>query len=213
VNQPLAAIVANSHACQRWLTATPPNIERARRTVERVIRDANGAADVVSRIRALFKQSGDKRNVSTLKNVIAEVCDLIVEEATRRETRIVIDVEPNLPLVAIDRVQIQQVLSNLIRNAIDAMDGIVGDKVVRVRVNCRADDMVQIAVSDMGPGVAFPDRVFQPFFSTKEQGMGMGLSICRTIVEAHGGNLWVDANTSQGAIFVFSLPVGPGAIA
>lgn len=212
VNQPLAAIVANSHACQRWLTATPPNIERASRTVERVIRDANGAADVVSRIRALFKQSGDKRNVSTLKSVIAEVCDLIIEEANRRETRIVIDVEPNLPLVAIDRVQIQQVLSNLIRNAIDAMDGVVGDKVIRVRVSCRSDDMVQIAVSDMGPGVAFPDRVFQPFFSTKEQGMGMGLSICRSIVEAHGGNLWVDVNSSQGATFVFSLPINPGSI-
>jgi PAS domain S-box-containing protein len=213
VNQPLAAIVANSHACQRWLTAQPPNIERASRTVERVIRDANGAADVVSRIRALFKQSGDRRNVSKLKNVIAEVCGLIGEDAARRGTRIVIDVDPDLPLVAIDRVQIQQVLSNLIRNGIDAMDGLVGEKVVQVRVSCGVGDVVQIAVSDMGSGVEFPDKVFQPFFSTKEQGMGMGLSICRSIVEAHGGNLWVDVNSSQGASFVFSLPVGTGAIA
>lgn len=213
VNQPLAAIVANSHACQRWLTASPPNIERASRTVERVIRDANGAADVVGRIRALFKQSGDKRNMSKLENVIAEVCDLIAEDADRRGTRIVIDVDPDLPLVAIDRVQIQQVFSNLIRNGIDAMDGMVGDKVVQVRVSCRADDVMQIVVSDMGPGVESPDRIFQPFFSTKEQGMGMGLSICRSIVEAHGGNLWVDASSTQGASFAFSLPVGTGAIA
>jgi PAS domain S-box-containing protein len=213
VNQPLAAIVANSHACQRWLTASPPNIERAIRTVERVIRDANGAADVVSRIRALFKQSGDKRNLSKMKKVIAEVCDLIAEYAARRGTRIVIEVDPDVPLVAIDRVQIQQVLSNLIRNGIDAMDSVVGDKVVWVRAGCHNGNTVQIVVSDMGPGVEFPDRVFQPFFSTKENGMGMGLSICRSIVEAHGGNLWVDANSSQGASFVFSLLVGTGAIA
>jgi PAS domain S-box-containing protein len=206
VNQPLAAIVANSHACQRWLTASPPNIERAQRTVERVIRDANGAADVVSRIRALFRQSGEKRNISELRHVIAEVCDLIAEEAARRHTRIAIDVEVEVPPIAIDRVQIQQVLTNLIRNGIDAMDAAAGDKIIHVRVSCQSDDTVQISVSDLGSGVEFPDKVFQPFFSTKEQGMGMGLSICRSIIDAHGGNLWVE-NKSQGATFAFSLPV------
>ncbi|NUU44636.1 PAS domain-containing protein [Tardiphaga robiniae] len=206
VNQPLAAIVANSHACQRWLTASPPNIERAHRTVERVIRDANGAADVVSRIRALFRQSGEKRNMSELRHVIAEVCDLIAEEAARRHTRIAIDVESEVPPVAIDRVQIQQVLTNLIRNGIDAMDAAAGDKVIHVRVSCENDDTVEISVSDLGSGVEFPEKVFQPFFSTKEQGMGMGLSICRSIIDAHGGNLWVE-NKSQGATFAFSLPV------
>ncbi|MES2029163.1 MAG: PAS domain-containing protein [Pseudomonadota bacterium] len=206
VNQPLAAIVANSYACQRWLTASPPNIERAHRTVERVIRDANGAADVVSRIRALFKQSGEKRNISELRHVIAEVCDLIAEEAARRHTRIVIDVEAEVPPVAIDRVQIQQVLTNLIRNGIDAMDAAVGDKVIHLRVSSQSHDMVEISVSDLGAGVEFPEKVFQPFFSTKEQGMGMGLSICRSIIDAHGGNLWVE-NKSQGATFAFSLPV------
>jgi signal transduction histidine kinase len=206
VNQPLAAIVANSHACQRWLTASPPNIERAHRTVERVIRDANGAADVVSRIRALFKQSGEKRNISDLSHVIAEVCDLIAEEAARRHTRIAVDVEAEVPQIAIDRVQIQQVLTNLIRNGIDAMDAAAGDKIIHVRVSCQSDDTIQISVSDLGSGVAFPEKVFQPFFSTKEQGMGMGLSICRSIIDAHGGNLWVE-NKSQGATFAFSLPV------
>ena len=213
VNLPLAAIVANSYACQRWLTASPPNIERAHRTVERVIRDANGAADVVSRIRALFRQSGEKRSTSALSNIIAEVSDLMAEEAARRHTEIVVDVDDDVPLVAIDRIQIQQVLSNLIRNGIDAMDGMAGKKVIQVRVTRQDEETVRITVSDSGLGVATPDKVFQPFFSTKEQGMGMGLAICRSIVESHGGNLWVDKNLPQGATFAFSLPVKPRAVA
>src|SRR5262249_2278182 len=116
VNQPLAAIVANSHACQRWLSAEPPNVERAKITVERVIRDANSAADVVSRIRALFKQSVETRTSTTLTAVIAEARNLMADEAARRRVCMDVDVEDNLPVVAFDRVQLQQVLINLIRN-------------------------------------------------------------------------------------------------
>ena len=122
VNQPLAAIVANSHACQRWLSAEPANVERAKITVERIIRDANSAADVVGRIRALFRQSVEPRNSTTLPGVIAEARSLMAEEAARRRVRMDVDVESNLPPIAFDRVQIQQVLINLIRNGIDAMD-------------------------------------------------------------------------------------------
>lgn len=205
VNQPLAAIVANSHACQRWLTADPPNIDRAHRTVERIIRDANGAADVVSRIRALFRQSIDKRDLTAVDGVIAEVCDLVAEEAARRRVRMIVDLEQGVPPVPLDRIQIQQVLSNLIRNGMEAMDGVAGDKAIRVAAR-RVGQMLQVEVSDSGPGIQDLDRVFQPFFTTKSSGMGMGLAICRSIVESHGGRLWAENNEPRGGRVVFTLP-------
>ncbi|WEX74677.1 MASE1 domain-containing protein [Sinorhizobium numidicum] len=206
VNQPLAAVVANSHACQRWLTAEPPNLERAQKTVERIIRDANAAAAVVSRIRALFKQSVETRHATTLDSVIAEARDLTAEEAARRRVRMDVDVESNLPPVALDRVQIQQVLVNLIRNGMEAMDTITTDRVLRIRAR-RMGNAVETEISDRGRGVESPDKIFEPFFSTKEHGMGMGLAICRSIVESHGGRLWAEKNQPHGATFVFTLPV------
>ncbi|WP_246707192.1 PAS domain-containing protein [Mesorhizobium sp. NZP2077] len=206
VNQPLAAVVANSHACQRWLNAEPPNLERAQKTVERVIRDANAAADVVGHIRALFKQSMGSNASTALSDVIAEAHDLMAEEATRRRVSLSIDVENNLPPVALGRVQIQQVLVNLMRNGMEAMDSVATDRVLRMRVR-RMTDVVQTEISDRGSGIEFPDKIFQPFFTTKEQGMGMGLAICRSIVESHGGRLWAEANEPRGAKFVFTLPI------
>jgi PAS domain S-box-containing protein len=206
VNQPLAAVVANSHACQRWLTAEPPNLERAQKTVERIIRDANAAADVVSRIRALFKQSVETRASATLGAVLAEARNLMAEEAARRRVRLDVEVESNLPPVALDRIQIQQVLINLMRNGIEAMDSVAGDKILRMRVR-RMGDVVQTEISDRGPGLEFPDRIFEPFFTTKDDGMGMGLAISRSIVESHGGRLWAEKNQPHGATFIFTLPV------
>lgn len=206
VNQPLAAIVANSHACHRWLSAMPPNVDRAKITAERIIRDANSAADVVSRIRALFRQSPEPRNSTTLSSIVTEARDLMSEEASRRRVRMDIDIEGDLPLVAFDRVQIQQVLINLMRNGMDAMDIAAGDRVLHVRAH-RIDDTVQTEISDRGRGIQFPDKIFEPFFTTKEQGMGMGLAICRSIVESHGGRLWAEANEAQGATFKFTLPI------
>ncbi|PDT77495.1 MASE1 domain-containing protein [Sinorhizobium sp. BJ1] len=206
VNQPLAAVVANSHACQRWLTAEPPNLVRAQKTVERIIRDANAAADVVSRIRALFKQSVETRHATALDSVIAEARDLTAEEAARRRVRMDVDVDSNLPPVALDRVQIQQVLVNLIRNGMEAMDTITSDRVLRIRVR-RMGDTAETEISDRGRGVESPDKIFEPFFTTKAHGMGMGLAICRSIVESHGGRLWVEKNQPHGATFVFTLPV------
>lgn len=208
VNQPLAAIVANSNACQRWLMANPPNLERAQKTVERIVRDANSAADVVSRIRALFKQSMGTRTRTALSSVLAEAQSLMAEEAARRRVRLDVAVESHLSLVAIDRIQLQQVLVNLIRNGMDAMDAVQGDKVLGIRVR-QTGDAVQIEVSDRGQGIEFPEKIFEPFFSTKENGMGMGLAICRSIVESHGGRLWSQANDPQGARFIFTLPVDP----
>ena len=117
-----------------------------------------------------------------------------------------IDVESNLPLVASDRVQVQQVLVNLIRNGVEAMDSAAGDRVLGIRVR-RMGDVVQSEVSDRGPGIEFPDKVFEPFFTTKGHGMGMGLAICRSIIESHGGRLWAETNEPHGATFIFTLPV------
>lgn len=206
VNQPLAAIVANSHACQRWLTAEPPNLRRAQMTAERIIRDANAAAEVVSRIRALFKQSVETRTSTIFGGVIEEARKLIAEEAARRRVAIDLDIESDLPLLALDRIQIQQVFVNLMRNGIEAMDAVVGERSLGVRVR-RIGETVRTEVSDRGPGVEFSERIFEPFFTTKEQGMGMGLAICRSIVESHGGRLWVEKNEPRGARFIFTLPI------
>lgn len=207
VNQPLAAVVANSYACQRWLTADPPNIERAQKTVERIIRDANAAADVVSRIRALFRQTVETRTSTAFGGVIAEMRELMAEEAARRRVRLDIDLDGDLPPVALDRVQIQQVLINLIRNGVEAMEAAATDRVLGMRVR-RNGDAVQVEISDHGPGIESPEKIFEPFFTTKEQGMGMGLAICRSIIEAHGGRLWAENNEPQGATFNFTLPLG-----
>lgn len=206
VNQPLAAIVANSHACQRWLKSEPPNLERAQLTVERIIRDANAAADVVSRIRALFRQSVDSRSATSLPIVIAEARNLMAEETSRRRVRLDVDIENDLPLVMCDRVQIQQVLINLIRNSLDAMDSVADEKAIGMRVR-EVGRQIQTEISDRGEGVEIPEKIFEPFFTTKEHGMGMGLSICRSIVEFHGGRLWVEKNVHGGATFVFTLPI------
>ncbi|MGG6898419.1 PAS domain-containing protein [Rhizobium sp. BR 315] len=206
VNQPLAAVVANSHACQRWLMAEPPNIERAEKTVERIIRDANAAADVVSRIRALFKQSVDARVYTALASVVNEARSLMAVETSRRSVRIDVKIDGDFPLITIDRVQIQQVLINLIRNGMEAMDSIAGDRVLGIRMR-NMGDVIQTDISDLGQGIEFPERIFEPFFTTKEDGMGMGLAICRSIVESHGGRLWAENNEPRGATFIFTLPV------
>jgi PAS domain S-box-containing protein len=207
VNQPLAAIAANSGACLRWLSAAPPNLDRAPLTADRNVRDANGAAEVVSRIRALFRSAPEARAAADLDAVIREARELTAGETARREARVDVKVEAGLPPVSLDRVQIQQVLVNLIRNGLEAMDGIEGERRLTVRAS-RTAEGVRVEVCDSGPGLAFPERAFEAFFTTKPQGMGMGLAICRSIVEAHGGRLWAEANAPCGARFAFTLPVG-----
>ncbi len=206
VNQPLGAIAANAHACRRWLSAEPPNVERAKITADRIVRDANSAADVVGRIRALFRQSVETRSRTALDGIFEEVRRLMAEEAARCRVRMNVDVESGLPLVALDRVQVQQVLINLVRNGIEAMDCIAGEKVLEMRAR-RMGDFVQARISDCGRGIELADRIFEPFFTTKQNGMGMGLAICRSIIESHGGRLWAERNEPRGAAFVFTLPL------
>ncbi|MBD9508120.1 PAS domain-containing protein [Ensifer sp. ENS07] len=206
VNQPLAAIVANSNACHRWLSVVPPNLERAKITAERIIRDANSAAEVVSRIRALFKQPVEVRTDTDFSALIAEARNLIAEEALRRRVRIDVHIDRELPNVEVDPIHIQQVLVNLIRNGMDAMETVAGERVVAVRAS-RVSDTVRTEISDRGTGVKYPDRIFESFFTTKTNGMGMGLAICRSIIDAHGGRLWAQNNEPTGATFVFTLPL------
>jgi signal transduction histidine kinase len=137
--------------------------------------------------------------------VITEAGDLLAEEAVRRGVRIDIDGEDIVLPVPFDRVQIQQVVINLMRNGMDAMEAVSDGRVLQVRVR-RESGMIRVAVSDCGAGIEFPDKIFEPFFTTKEQGMGMGLAICRSIVEAHGGQLWAEGNEPRGTRFIFTLP-------
>lgn len=206
VNQPLAAVVANSHACQRWIMADPPNLERAQTTVERIIRDANGAADVVGRIRALFKQNVRARSGSSLATVIADAERWVSDLAARHGVTLDMHIDADVPPVAIDQVQIQQVLINLMRNAVEAMAANSNSKTLAVRAS-RDGGGVRIEVSDTGPGIEDVEKIFEAFFTTKDSGMGMGLAVSRSIVESHGGRLWAEQNANGGARFVFILPV------
>lgn len=205
VNQPLAAVVANSDAAQRWLSADPPNIDRAQKAVDRITRDANSAAEVVSRIRALFRQTIETRRAVPFGSIITEAASLMTEEASRRGVRLDVVLDDELPLVALDRVQMQQVLVNLMRNGMEAMDATAGGRLLQVEAR-NIEGMVQTEVRDYGPGIASLERIFEPFFTTKAQGMGMGLAICRSIVESHGGRLWAENNEAHGATFFFTLP-------
>jgi PAS domain S-box-containing protein len=208
VNQPLAAIVNNSHACQQWLSAEPPNLQRAQVTIGRVIRDANSAADIVSRTRALFQRRALIKLPLNLNEVISEVLQVMNDEATAKAIRLHASLELDLPSIAADRVQMQQVLINLIRNGIDAMESAdVAPKSISIRSCLHGTQMVLVEVRDQGMGVEDPERIFEPFFTTKEGGIGMGLAISRSIVEAHEGRLWAAQNNHGGTTFSFTLPM------
>jgi PAS domain S-box-containing protein len=208
VYQPLAAIVATSHACHRWLSADPPNLERAKITLERIIRDANSASEVVSRIRALFNQLGKTRLPADMTEVIAGVLRLMADELALKNIQVETECAPSLPLAFIDPVQLEQVLFNLIRNAIDALDTMVDCiRLIRIRAFLDSDNAIRVEVQDLGPGMKEPERAFEPFFTTKKDGMGMGLAICRSIIEAHNGRLWATANQPRGTILNFTLPI------
>lgn len=206
VGQPLAAIVSSSDASQRWLSADPPNVERAVKALERVVRSAETTMNVFNRVRALFKHSNDAREPSSVGEVVRMARELTIEEATRRNTTLDMALEPDLPTVTLDRVQVQQVLVNLIRNGLEA--GHQGPGRPKVSIGARRDgDCIRVEVRDNGPGLTSVDRVFEPYFTTKPDGMGMGLAICKTIVEAHGGKLWVENVEPNGALFIFTLPL------
>jgi signal transduction histidine kinase len=208
VNQPLAAVVANALACNRWLSAVPPNLERARLAAERIERDANSASEVVNRVRALFKHSAQAMVPRNLNEVIEEVRQLMLDEVSGRGVSIETDLEGNLPRTLADRVQMQQVIVNLVRNGIEAMEATIDvPRLVSIRSRREGIHHVRVEVCDQGSGLQDPENAFKPFFTTKKTGMGMGLAICRSIIEAHQGRLWAAQNEGRGATFCFRLPI------
>jgi len=205
VNQPLQAIVANGHASLRWLDATPPNIEKAIRTAQRVVRDGYAAAEVVSRIRALFKHAAPAKVDLDTNKLIVQVSTLMADEIQGNGVSLETELGEDLPRIRADAVQIQQVIVNLVRNAIEAMAG-ARRKPLLIRSRRSAGHVV-VDVRDRGGGVVDPEKIFEPFVTTKETGMGMGLTICRSIIEAHAGDIRVVHNAGPGVTFSFSLPI------
>jgi PAS domain S-box-containing protein len=208
INQPLAAVVANGEACESWLSTDPPNLERARLAVQRIIRDGNSAAEVVQQTRALFKQEAPSKVPLDMNEVIGEVLRLVSNEVLRKGIGIETDLEDNLPGTSADRVQMQQLLVNLVHNAIEAMEGTTGrPKLLFLRSRQNGAATMLIEIRDYGCGLEDPERIFEPFFTTKEKGMGMGLSICHSIIEAHEGQLWANSIRDEGTTFSFTLPI------
>jgi signal transduction histidine kinase len=210
VTQPLTGIVTNGNACLNWLAGTAPNVEKARTTVERIIRDSNRASEVISDIRTLVKKAEPHQEPVDLNDLIRRTLMLASGEMTRHEVELQTVLAASLPSVVGDRVQLQQVLLNLIINAMEAMSSITGRaRVLTIRSERReAPEAVAITVRDSGVGLdpRERERLFDAFFTTKPDGMGMGLSICRTIISAHGGRLSNANNEDHGATFEFILP-------
>jgi len=209
VNQPLAAIVTNSNTCLRWLASEPPNLDKTRQAIGRIIKDGNRASEVISRIRALVKNAPPRNDWVDVNEIIAEVIGLAQSEVERNRIFLKSHLSSDLPLVLGDRVQLQQVLLNLIINGVEAMGGLI-DGPRELLVSSAKDEAngLLVAVRDTGVGLesASLSQLFDAFFTTKPEGMGMGLAISRSIIEAHGGRLWATANSPQGAVFQFTLP-------
>jgi len=208
VNQPLAAVVTNGQACLRWLSAQPPGIAKAYEAVERIVRDGKEAGEVVRRIRALFKQAAVEKIELDLNELIREVLHLLNGEMARRRVAVETDLRPDLVPVAGDRVQLQQLVFNLLLNGIEAMDSVV-DRPKQLFISSKrsSPETVLVEVRDYGIGLKDTDRIFEAFFTTKDNGMGMGLAISRSIIDAHQGRLWATSAEGVGTTFSFTLPV------
>jgi len=214
VNQPLAAIVASGNACRRWLASDQPNLDRARDSVDRMIRDAHRASEIIARIRSMTSKAPPAQLPVDINDVIADVLSFARGELLAKGISVRPALRDGLPCITGDRVQLQQVVLNLVMNAIEAMASITDRQRVLAITSKRADDgspIVTVEDSGLGLDAANADRIFDAFFTTKPGGMGMGLSISTSIVEAHGGRLWASPNLPHGTTFHFTLPIGGGA--
>jgi PAS domain S-box-containing protein len=214
VNQPLSAIVANGTACQRLLAAASPDLEEARETLDDIISDGRRASAVVGRVRQLAKKTAPELIPVDVNGAISEVLSLTRQELQHNKVTARAQLDPNLPPVMADRIQVQQVVLNLVMNGIDAMRG-VKDRARVLLVKSAAAPTAAVAVTVEDTGIGFgdndPEHIFDTFYTTKEDGMGMGLAISRSIVKAHGGRLWASAGAPVGAAFNFTLPGYAGA--
>jgi PAS domain S-box-containing protein len=209
VNQPIGAAVTNAHAALRWLGATPPNLDEVRQALGRIVTNGNRATDVLSRIRAFIKKAPPRQDSFDVNQAVLEVVALTRSEAKQNKVAVQMTLAEGLPPIQGDRVQLQQVILNLIMNAIEAMSGAdSGSRRLLISSTKSESNNLSVEVQDSGPGfpVASVEQIFQAFYTTKPTGLGMGLSICRSIVEAHGGQLRAAAGEPTGAIFTFTLP-------
>ena len=208
VNQPIAAAVTDANTCLRWLTRDQPDVEEACAAAARVVKDATRAAEIINRVRLLFKKSAPERELVDVNEVIPKMIVLLYGEAARYEISVRAELAADLPYVIGDRVQLQQVIMNLIVNSIDAMKDVDGTRELVVRSQRTENEQVLVSVIDTGVGVPqqHASQIFNAFFTTKSHGTGLGLRISRSIVESHGGRLWAAANFPRGANFCFTLP-------
>jgi PAS domain S-box-containing protein len=208
VNQPIAAAVTNANTCMRWLAADTPNLKEARAAAMRIVKDGKRAGEIISRIRLLFKKGTPERESVDVSEVIEEMIVLLRSEAMRYSISVRTELAEDLPQVLGDRVQLQQVLMNLIMNSIDAMKDVDGTRDLIIKSERGEDEQLLISVSDTGVGLPpqQADQIFNAFFTTKPNGTGMGLRISRSIVESHGGRLWAADNSPRGASFYLILP-------
>ena len=211
VNQPLAAVVTNGNACVRWLAADPPNLNEARAAVARLVKDANRASEIIAQVRALTRSSPPRHEWLAINDIIIATLSLIDSEILQNHVSLRTELADDVPPVRGDRVQLQQVILNLILNAIEAMGRLhEGPRLLTVGSGRYDGTGALVTIADTGAGLALEslDYIFNAFYTSKPDGMGMGLAISRSIVEAHGGRIWAAANSPQGAAFQFSLPGG-----
>ncbi|MGA3047744.1 MAG: sensor histidine kinase [Terracidiphilus sp.] len=209
VNQPLSAIILNARTCLRLLAADPPNVDAACDAARRLLRDGNRASEVVTRLRTLFNKKDASTEPVDLNEVTREVIALLMSELERNRVVLRVELGADLPLVNGDRVQLQQVILNLLRNGSDAMSAVDGRcRLLVIRTQRDGGDCVRLTVVDSGVGFdpQTTERLFEAFYTTKNDGMGIGLSVCQSIIERHHGRLWATPNFGPGATFSFSIP-------
>jgi len=209
VNQPLAAIATYGNACLRFLSGDPPNLTRSRQAIESIVSDSIRAGEVIQRIRALVKRTGPEHVRLDINEVVREVVHLARTELLNRKVSLQLELQAELQPVEGDRVQLQQVVLNLVLNGVEAMSAVTeGDRRLVIRSGRDDPDKVCVTVQDSGVGLSPQDvkRIFDAFYTTKSEGLGLGLSISRTIIEHHGGNLWAEPNPGPGATIKFTLP-------
>jgi PAS domain S-box-containing protein len=209
LNQPLTSVIANAQACKRWLAASPPNLTEARASVESVVRDARSADETMQSIRALFKRQSSQKRERNVKDMVLEAVRLLREDETRLIADIDFDLPDGLPPVFVDQIQIQQVLLNLISNGIEATENSGRTPRILITASPLDDRSVLLDVIDNGSGIVGGDSIFDAFVTTKSKGMGIGLAVSRSIIEAHEGRLTATNNEGYGATFSVVLPVLP----
>ena len=209
MNQPLTAILSNAQAAQRFLAHDNADLNEVRDILADIVAEDKRAGEVIRRLRLLLKKGEVQHQPFDLNEAVREVLKLVRSDLVNQGVAVHTELAPALPAVNADRVQLQQVLLNLVMNACDAMaGGLAGDRKLIIRTGLAGDEGIRVSVADRGAGLAPEnlEKAFEPFFTTKVQGMGLGLSVCRTIINAHGGKLWAANNPERGATFHFTLP-------